>query len=216
MAFLLALASILLAIGCATPSPPPTASGDAPARSETAYILAGGWHTEIGLPAGAITGPLSALKEDFTTAQILVFGWGARDFYMAPEPDLGDLLRAMWPGPAVTLVRPLAELPATRSGNGTRVLTLRLSHEELERLALYIWSSLAKDDRGAPRRIGAGLTPGSAFYASPTTYDLNRTCNTWTAQALQTAGLPVRADGVVFAGQVLDQVRPLAAASTAD
>ena len=34
-------------------------------------------------------------------------------------------------------------------------------------------------------------------------------CNTWTAEALRVAGLPVSATGVVFAAQVLDQLPPL-------
>src|SRR5271165_1584522 len=38
------------------------------------------------------------------------------------------------------------------------------------------------------------------------------TCNTWTAEALRAVGLPVNAAGVVFAGQVLDQLPPLAEA----
>ena len=58
----------------------------------------------------------------------------------------------------------------------------------------------------------AGPFPQSFFYASTKTYDLTHTCNTWTAAALRVAGLPVSEAGIVFAGQVLDQVRPLAEA----
>ena len=62
------------------------------------------------------------------------------------------------------------------------------------------------DKEGPPRRIGAGPYPQSVFYASTGTYNLAHTCNTWTAEALRVAGLPVNAAGVVFAGQVLDQL----------
>ena len=41
------------------------------------------------------------------------------------------------------------------------------------------------------------------------TYNLGHTCNTWTVEALHVAGLPVTTSGVVFAGQVLDQLPPL-------
>jgi hypothetical protein len=44
------------------------------------------------------------------------------------------------------------------------------------------------------------------FYAATGTYDLSHTCNTWTAEALRAAGAPVSAAGVVFAGQLLDQL----------
>jgi hypothetical protein len=82
---------------------------------------------------------LAALKAAFPTARHLVFGWGARDYYMAQNPSITDLLRAAAPGPAVMLVIPLQ--------------------------------------------------------ASP--------------EALGVAGLPVTASGVVFAGQVLDQLAPV-------
>jgi len=49
----------------------------------------------------------------------------------------------------------------------------------------------------------------SVFCASAGTYNLSHTCNTWTAEALRVAGLPISAAGVGFAGQVLDQLRPL-------
>jgi hypothetical protein len=48
------------------------------------------------------------------------------------------------------------------------------------------------------------------FYASADTYSLAHTCNTWTAEALQTGGAEVRADGVVLAGQVMDRARAAA------
>ena len=65
----------------------------------------------------------------------------------------------------------------------------------------------------APRAIADGPYPGSLFYVSTRTYSAGYTCNTWTAEALQTAGLPVHADGVVFADEVADQARRIAAAS---
>jgi hypothetical protein len=66
--------------------------------------------------------------------------------------------------------------------------------------------SLAKDAAGMPRRLGPGPDPQSVFYAATGTYDLSHTCNTWTAEALRAAGAPVSAAGVVFAGQLLDQL----------
>jgi Protein of unknown function (DUF2459) len=81
-----------------------------------------------------------------------------------------------------------------------------------ERLSQFLWKYLAKDAKGAPHRIGAGPYSGSVFYASTGTFDLTHTCNTWTAEALRAAGLAVSSAGVVYAGQLLDQLaRPPAA-----
>ena len=79
----------------------------------------------------------------------------------------------------------------------------------MQRLSQFLWDYLVSEGNGTPRRIGTGPYPQSAFYASTGTYNLGHTCNTWTAEALQVAGLPVSPAGVVFAGQVLDQLPPI-------
>ena len=112
------------------------------AHNEVIFVVAGGWHTEIAVPTELIGGPLASLTRGFAGAPYVIFGWGARDYHLAHNPGIADLLRAATPGPAAT---------------------------------------------------------GS--------YDLSHTCNTWTAEALHAAGVPMTAAGVVFAGQLLDQLR---------
>jgi uncharacterized protein (TIGR02117 family) len=180
-------------------------------HSEAIAVIVGGWHTELALPTAAISGRLAALKRGFTGARYLVFGWGARGYYMARHPGLGDLLRAALPGPAVLLVIPLHASPAAFAG-AANTLAVPISRGGARRLSQFLWGYLAKDAAGRPRRIGAGPYPGSVFYASTGTFDLVHTCNTWTAEALHAAGVPISATGVVSAGQLLDQLPPPAMA----
>jgi uncharacterized protein (TIGR02117 family) len=186
-------------------------AGSAP-PTEPIYVLSGGWHTELGLPVEALSGPLAALKPDFPNARYLVFGWGARDYYMAQNPGIGDLLRATTPGPAVMLVIPLQISPEMFFG-ASNVFVLPAAQDGIQRLSQFLWDYLATEEKGTPDRIGSGPYPQSVFYTSTGTYNLGHTCNTWTAEALRAAGLPVTAAGVVFAGQVLDQLRPILAGS---
>jgi uncharacterized protein (TIGR02117 family) len=181
-------------------------------RTEFVYVIRGGWHTGLALPISMIRGRLAALKPGFAQARYLVFGWGARAYYMARHPGLGDLLRALVPGPAVLLVIPLQVSPAAFAGPAN-AFAIPVTPIGMERLSQFLWTDLAKDAEGAPRRIGAGPYPGSAFYASTGTFDLAHTCNTWTAEALRAGGLPVSPVGVVYAGQVLDQLPPPVAAT---
>lgn len=193
--------------GCSGPSPVEPRTGTA-SRTEPLYVISGGWHTELGLPARALSGPLAALKSKFPSARYLVFGWGARDYYMARNPGMTDILRALAPGPAVMLIIPL-KIPLETSFGPSNTLIVHVSRDGIERLSELLWSFLTADDEAVPRRIGTGPYPESAFYASAGSYDLSHTCNTWTAEALRVAGLPVSTAGVVFANQVLDQVQPL-------
>jgi uncharacterized protein (TIGR02117 family) len=190
--------------GCPAPSAPRIVAhpGD-----EVVYVIAGGWHTELALPISAIGGALAALKPGFTNARYLVFGWGARDYYMSRDPGLGDLLRATVPGPAVLLVVPLQTSPETFAGAGNTV-ALPLSRSGAVQLSRFLWDYLAKEAKGALRPVAAGPYPGSVFYASTGTFDISHTCNTWTAEALRAAGLPVTSAGVVYARQLLDQLPP--------
>ena len=183
-------------------------SGEVP-RTETLYVIDGGWHTEIALSVDAISGPLRSLREAQHGATFLVFGWGQRDYYMAKDPDLGDLLRAAIAGPAVMLVIPLTATPAQAYG-APHAFTVHASPEGLARLSEYLWDDLQKEPgETSPRAVADGPYPGSAFYPSTRTYAITHTCNTWTAEALRAAGVPVNATGVVFADQVLEQLRHL-------
>ena len=46
--------------GCTSTSVEPYTGS--PTRSEVIYVIAGGWHTELGLSIQIINGPLAALK----------------------------------------------------------------------------------------------------------------------------------------------------------
>src|SRR5262245_26265322 len=95
--------------GCGS-TPLPTYQ-EAPAGGVGIYVIAAGWHTEIALPIDVIQGPLRAVAADFPGARYLAFGWGDRNYYMAPAPTLGDAMGALFPGPAVLLVTPLYQPP---------------------------------------------------------------------------------------------------------
>jgi hypothetical protein len=127
---------------------------------------------------------------------------------MAQNPGIVDLLRTAAPGPAVMLVIPLQASPESVFGV-SNAFSIHAPQEGIQRLSQFLWEYLVADEQGSPRRVGTGPYPQSVFYASAGTYDLGHTCNTWTAEALRTAGLSVNASGVLFAGQLLDQLPPL-------
>jgi uncharacterized protein (TIGR02117 family) len=195
-------------------SPEQAAAALASAPGDIVYVIAGSWHTEIALPRDEMAGGLARLAAIFPTAPYLIFGWGARDFYMARNPGLGDLLRAAVPGPAVMLVIPLGVRPTAYLGPAN-AWGIPLSRAGAARLSQFLWDSVAKNRAGEPIRAGAGPIPQSEFYAASGSYDAADTCNTWTAEALHAAGLPVSAAGVVLAGQVIGQIKNLPDANTA-
>jgi uncharacterized protein (TIGR02117 family) len=206
------LACLALA-GCAAPVPPaPPAEATAGPKTETIYLVERGWHTDIGLPATQLGDALAELRTTFPGVHTVVIGFGQRAYLLHREHDLADMLAALAPGPGALLVTALRDTPQT-AFPADDVVVLRVSARGLARLTNFITDSFDRPPAGALHAIADGPYPGSLFYASTRTYSAGYTCNTWTAEALQTAGLPVHVAGVVFADDVADQARRIAAAS---
>jgi uncharacterized protein (TIGR02117 family) len=193
--------------GCATPLQPSETPqpGDA-----VIYVVERGWHTDIGFPFDEVSGDLAGLEHDFPGVRFMVFGFGERDFLMARGSGSGEMLGALFPSMSAILMTALIA-PPTEAFADERVLTLRLAQAQVDTMADLLWRALEKTADGSVHRLADGPYPGSAFYASNETYDAFHTCNTWTALLLHDGGLPVNPHGVLFAGQVMDQVAQIAA-----
>src|SRR5438105_12002421 len=122
---------------CAQLAPPPESAAEP--RTEAITVLRGGWHTELVLPVSLIESPLAALAPDFPGARYLVFGWGARDYYMAQNPGIAEATRALSPGPAVMRVMGLSSAPSENA------FVVFVSRQGVARLSRWLWNELAKD-----------------------------------------------------------------------
>ena len=205
---LLALLACLTLAACAAPAPPPELT--AGPKTETIYLVARGWHTDIGLQAAQLGDTLDQLRTRFPGVQTLVIGFGERAYLLHREHGVGDMLAALIPGPGAMLVTALRDSPVDAFPAGDTI-TLHVSPRGLARLVDYISHAFERNPDDTLQELAAGPYPGSLFYASTVTYSGVYTCNTWTAEALQIAGLPVHAAGVLFADDVADQARRIAA-----
>ncbi len=202
------LAWLLMLAACAMPtrSPGPRTAGPLTA---TLYVIDRGWHTDIGLPVGEITGPLAALENGFPGVRYLTLGFGEREFLTSREVTVGETLRALLPSRSAMLITALTASPDAAFGSGN-VVALHITADGLVRLEYALWHGVERTTSDQPVSLGPGPYVGSEFYAALGTYDAFDTCNTWTAGMLTTAGLPVSASGVMFSGQVMDQARAVA------
>lgn len=201
---LICLALSFLLAACAVRSAP-----CAPRGTDVVYVIDHGWHTDIGVPVSELSGPVAVFRTVFPDAGALEFGFGKRTFFTAKVDSWREYLLGPIPGPAAILVTGLRVMPDAAYGAGETVV-LHLPAGGAERLSAFLWHEFAKDSAGKPRLIAPGTYPGGLFYAATATYTLAETCNTWTADALHAAGLPISGDGVVFAGQAMRRVRAAA------
>lgn len=165
-----------------------------------------GWHVDIGFAAADLAPPLDQFRGEFPGARYLIFGFGDRRYLLRRGHDPAGALAALWPGPGLLLATGLAAPPEVAFG-AAHVIRLPLRPSQARDAQTFVWQSLAPRDE--LRSSAPGPYPGSLFFDAAEPYHALNTCNTWVARVLAAAGLPVRAAGVVFAGQVWHQARRL-------
>lgn len=170
------------------------------------YVLRRGRHTDLVIPAMRLAEPLAGLQAEFPGARYFVFGFGDRQYVLATHQNLLHSLLAPLPGAGLVLVTGLPDPPESVYG-ADHLAALEVEPQQLEAVERFIWDSLRQEPAGTVRPYLPGKLPGNVYYASTHTYWGFYTCNTWTAEALRAGGYPVRSAGVLFAGQVWDQVR---------
>jgi Protein of unknown function (DUF2459) len=178
---------------------PPEADGAA-----TVYVVRRGWHIDIGLATADLPPPLDSIAKDLPEARYIFFGFGDKHYLLAKHHNAPVLLSALWPGAGIMLITGLANSPEEGFG-ASHVVRLTLSGEQVRALRAFMWNAF-ETPGGTLSVYREGPYEGSLYYLATARYSAFHTCNTWAAQALRTAKLAVRSQGVVFAGQLWSQV----------
>ena len=149
-------------------------------------------HTEIGVRVSDLRGKLAELARNFPDREVLTFGFGKRNYFLSSQPRIFATVFAPIPGLGAMEV-------GAHAGPPPGALMLAVSPDGLGRLLAALEGSFDVD-----------LTPLSAqagrqYFAASRLYTFAYTCNTWTAEMLATAGLPVRSGLVVTANGVMNQ-----------
>jgi hypothetical protein len=199
---------LLAACSVAPPRPGQRLGAQAADNSTVIYVIRRQWHVDIGFAAADLQPPLASLRTDFPATRYLLFGFGDRHYLMDKDRGLGGMLAALWPGPGLMLVTGIATTLPEAFGDGN-VIEIPVTAAQAADAQAFVWNSLVPND-GANVPLLAGPYDGSLYYASSKSYSAVHTCNTWAAQTLHAAHLPVHSEGVEFAGQLWKQLRRLA------
>jgi hypothetical protein len=160
----------------------------------TIDVVERGWHTDVCVQVQDVPDLQAWLAQDFVGATHLCFGFGEREFAMTREHSILATLSALWPGRGAILMTVLRDTPVAGKAG----------------LAAYLDQSVQRDKLSHPVRLGDGPYAGSLYFGATANYAGYYTCNTWTADALRSAQLPV--DGtILFASTVFRQARDVAA-----
>lgn len=170
-------------------------------RATTIYVARRGWHVDVGFAAADLTPALDSLVARLPGAQYVFLGFGDRRYVLAAHHRGPVLLEALWPGAGVILATGLRATPT--AAFGPDVVTLEISPGDAAAAQKAMEHAVTEDDT-APGPYG-----GSLYFDSPLSYSALHTCNTWAAEILAAAQLPVKSRGVVFAGQLWRRVQKI-------
>jgi Protein of unknown function (DUF2459) len=173
------------------------------AKSTVIYVVRRGWHIDVGFAAADIQPPLNSVAGQFPGVRYLFFGFGDQHYLLAKDHNAPVSLGALWPGAGMILVTALKSSPQDAFGT-VHVVALAVTEEQMRNAQAFIWRSL-----GGVQPYAAGPYEGSLYFTATPRYSGLHTCNTWAAQSLAAAGLPIHSGGVLFAGQLWGQVRRL-------
>jgi uncharacterized protein (TIGR02117 family) len=199
----------LLACGCARPIAGlhRDAEGE---KLRSVLIVNHGWHSAIVTKKADTSPKVLPEVRDFPEAEFLAIGWGDRDYYQAPDPGLGLALKAaFWSSGSVLHVagfKGAAENYFPRA----EIFEIFISDKAFQRLIQFIADTFSRPDIAPPVEIRPGLYPDSRFYPATGRFHLLRTCNTWVAEALRAAGLPITPAYAFTAGNLSYQVKDFA------
>jgi hypothetical protein len=205
-AVLLAGLAGLTLVGCATTALPPHAMRLLPTGPAViVYLARRKWHVDVGFAAADVEPPLAPVRTRFAGMKYLFFGFGDRQYLLAGSIKTPSMLRALWPGPAVVLVTAVND-PA-RAFGASQVIELALRPDQARAVQAFIRAAMSEVTLTP---LAPGPYDDSAYYAAGPRYSALHTCNTWAAEALQAGDQPVRARGVILAGQLWSQALRLA------
>ena len=173
---------------------------------KTIFIVHNSWHAAIVLSRSDLS--LDALPElaDFPEAKFIEFSWGDQDFFPDPNSGIWAALRAaFWSGGSVLHLVGFNE-NVGQFYRGAEVFELRLTAAAERQLIQFISQTFARANSNSRAQARPGLFPYSRFYPATAKFSVLRTCNTWVAEALASAGLPISPGAVLTAGSLASQL----------
>jgi uncharacterized protein (TIGR02117 family) len=176
------------------------------AKTRTIYFVHHDWHS--GLAWAQQRGETFG-AEEWKDAPYVEVGWGDRQFYFAGDQSIPSMLRAAFiPSDSVIHVASLAESPPKFFK--FPVLPIELSEAGFQNLLAYVKQTFAVNEKGDRlAAIGKGQYGVSSFYAAVLKYTALFNCNTWAAEALRNAGVPVCPNRALLAKHLGEQIKYL-------
>jgi uncharacterized protein (TIGR02117 family) len=201
---------LLLACACARPFAE-LPSSEAGGKTKSIFVVNYGWHSALVIKKTDISEGVMPEVKDFSDAEYLEVGWGDWDYYQASDPGLRLALKAaFWSSRSVLHVAGFKGA-VENYFRGSETVEIVLGEKAHHRLIQFLSDTFSRPAGAAPLETRPGLYANSRFYPATGKFHLFRNCNTWVAEALRSAGLPISTASAFTAGNLSHQVKQLGA-----
>jgi uncharacterized protein (TIGR02117 family) len=177
--------------------------------SKTVYVIHDYWHSAIVIRTSDIPREVLPEVRDFPDAEYMEFSWGDRDYFPHPDPGIRLALKAaFWSSGSILHVvgfRGAVEEFYPQA----HIIEIPVPHAEWPRLIQFVSDTFTRNDPTTRAEPRPGLYNTGRFYLANGRFSLFRTCNTWIAEALSSAGLPINPSTVITAGTLGRRVEAL-------
>jgi uncharacterized protein (TIGR02117 family) len=215
----LVLSCLLMLLGACRSMPDPVDVSFTPGDA-TLWLVYRDWHTSL-LIDGELFRRYSSqwqrhpsLQLQLQAARVVRVGWGDGDYFTGKSKSTGTATLALFASSHSALQfigydhDPLPAIPAQ-----TRT-PLRVSEADIAALVAYVDASL-RQDAGALVPLQSYVADAGVFFESNKSYGLFNNCNTWSGEALQSAGLPVRSALHLTPSSIFEQAQNITALQSA-
>ena len=173
------------------------------------FVVHDAWHSAIVVRTRDFSPDVLPELQDFPGAEYLEFSWGDRDYFPHPDPGFGMALRAaFWSkGSIIHVVGVQGSL--AHSYPSAEIIAIPLSETAFQRLLRFVSQTFSRPGPASLSEALPGLSANARFYLAQGRFSIFRTCNTWVAEALEAAELPINPSWVITAGSLGRHARPL-------
>ena len=185
---------------------------DAAGKSNTEkniYLIKSYWHVGIVIEIDSASVAGIPVLKRFSKYNFVDIGWGDEDFFQDSEIDYYNAAKAiLFPTKSVIKITAhLSDLAGIIRWSDF-CIKLKLTDDQYSGLLEYIDNSfLIEDDEYI--FISSFAEGAIVFYKSGLSYHLFNTCNTWVAEALETAGCGISKSGIITAEDLFVEVKTI-------
>ena len=159
--------------------------------SKSVYLVRHGWHTSLVFKRAEISSCDWPESQQIPAACFVEVGWGDEAYLKSGCPNPLVLANA-----ACLPSRSALHVTAIRDSLGcffpkSQIVRVKLSACQMRKLCRFIHDSYAHNDCGCPIRVAPAIYGAGSIYRADGCYYLPKSCNVWTAKALEAAGCPV-------------------------